>query len=98
VNRPEGAYTGRVARRILGISAAPGWTARFESDGAERSVMLLAWALVEDDAGEQSLVGFVQRSRAHESQVGQVALADEVEGFAGYAAGALPTRASAEQH
>jgi hypothetical protein len=83
-------------RRIAGIAAAPGWAARFETDAnGERVVTLLAWALVEDDGEERTLVGLVQRPRDTEPSFGFAALADEIDGFSGYTAGALLTRPSA---
>ena len=57
--------------------------------GSERVVTLLAWALVQDGP-TQSLVGLVQRPTAEEP--GSIVLADEVDGFDGYTAGALNTR------
>jgi hypothetical protein len=54
-------------------------------------VTLLAWGLVENDSRERGLVGFVQRPG---NPALPVVLADEVEGFEGYTAGALRTRAS----
>jgi hypothetical protein len=79
-----------VARSILSIAAAPAWAARYlDPDGIERVVTLLAWALVQD--GEtQNVVGLVQRPAAEVP--GSVVLADEVDGFDGYTAGALNTR------
>jgi hypothetical protein len=81
-----------MAREIVSIAAAPGWAARYSGD-EEKVVTLLAWALV-DDAGERSLVGFVQRPPTDEEPAGAVVLADEIDGFAGYTGGALRTRAS----
>jgi hypothetical protein len=81
----------RVARTIVSIAAAPGWAARyFDEDGA-KVVTLLAWALVEDGAS-RGLVGFVQRPATEDQPGGSVVLADEVDGFDGYTAGALRTR------
>jgi hypothetical protein len=82
-----------VARHIVSIAAAPGWAARIAVDGEDdRVVTLLAWALVEADDGTRTLVGLVQQRPDPAHPTGTVALADEVEGFDGYAAGALATR------
>jgi hypothetical protein len=81
-----------VARDIVSISSAPGWAARYSGD-EEKVVTLLAWALVAD-GGERRLVGFVQRPPTAEEPAGAVVLADEIDGFSGYTAGALRTRAS----
>jgi hypothetical protein len=81
-----------VAREIVSIASAPGWAARYSGDD-EKVVTLLAWALV-DDTGERRLVGFVQRPPTDEEPAGAVVLADEIDGFSGYTAGALRTRAS----
>jgi hypothetical protein len=78
-----------VARTIVSIAAAPGWAARYSG---EKVVTLLAWALVEDGS-ERGLVGFVQRPASSDQPAGEVVLADEVDGFEGYTAGALRTRA-----
>jgi hypothetical protein len=82
-----------VPRNVIAIAAAPGWAARYTDDEGEKVVTLLAWALVED-AGEQRLVGFVQRPASAEHPSGQVVLADEVKGFNGYTVGALRTQAA----
>jgi hypothetical protein len=74
-----------VARTIVSISAAPGWAARYLGDDGEKVVTLLAWALVEDGS-DRNLVGFVQQPD------GSVALADEIDDFDRYTAGALRTR------
>ena len=79
-----------MARTIVSIAAAPGWAARFVDEKGETVVALLAWALVEDGA-RQNLVGLVQRPTTTEGP-GWVVLADEVDGFDGYAPGALHTR------
>ena len=71
-------------RTIVSISAAPGWAARISTDGEEKVVTLLAWALVEDGA-DRNLVGLVQRAEG-------VGFADEVDGFDSYTVGALRTR------
>jgi len=82
-----------VARQIVSIAAAPGWAARVAVEGEDdRVVTLLAWALVEADDGARTLVGLVQQRPDPANPAGTVALADEVEGFDGYAAGALATR------
>ncbi len=79
-----------MVRSILSIAAAPGWAARYlDADGSEKVVTLLAWALVQDGP-IQGLVGLVQRPAAEEP--GSIVLADEVDGFDGYTAGALNTR------
>lgn len=82
---------GRVPRVVLSIAAAPGWAARYVDENGEKVVTLLAWALVEDGL-TRDLVGFVQKPAAADEPQGSVVLADEVEGFAGYTAGALNTR------
>jgi len=74
-----------VARTVLSISAAPGWAARYLGDEGEKIVTLLAWALVEDGTS-RTLVGFVQQPD------GTTVLADELDDFDGYTAGALRTR------
>jgi len=74
-----------VARTIVSIAAAPGWAARYLGDEGEKKVTLLAWALVEDGSS-RDLVGYVQQPD------GSVRLADEVDNFDGYTAGALRTR------
>lgn len=78
-------------RNVIAIAAAPGWAARYATDEGEKVVTLLAWALVKD-AGEQRLVGYVQRPASAEHPAGEVVLADEVEGFDGYTVGALRTQ------
>jgi hypothetical protein len=79
-----------VARIIVSIAAAPGWAARYVDEEGAKVVTLLAWALVEDGSS-RNLVGFVQRPAAAEQPGGSVILADEVDGFDGYTAGALRT-------
>jgi hypothetical protein len=79
-----------MARKIVSISAAPGWAARYFDEDGEKVVTLLAWALVEDGS-DRSLVGFVQKP-APVAGTTSVVLADEVDGFDGYTAGALRTR------
>lgn len=79
-----------MARRILSVASAPGWSARIEQPvGEDRLVTLAAWALVED-GDATALVGLVQ-APAHEG-IGTFKLADEVEAFAGYSFGGLRTR------
>jgi hypothetical protein len=80
-----------VARSIVSIAAAPGWAARYLDDTGLKVVTLLAWALVEDGA-VRDLVGFVQKPATVDEPRGSVVLADEVDGFDGYMAGALNTR------
>ncbi len=80
-----------MARTIVSIAAAPGWAARYLDDNGPKVVTLLAWGLVEDGAARE-LVGFVQKPATAEEQLGSVVLADEVDGFDGYTAGALKTR------
>jgi hypothetical protein len=80
-----------MARNVVSISAAPGWAARYQDDIGPKIVTLLAWALVEDGA-TRHLVGFVQKPATADEPHGSVVLADEVEGFDGYTAGALSTR------
>jgi hypothetical protein len=84
-----------VARTIVSISAAPGWAARYVDEDGAKVVTLLAWALVEDGAS-RNLVGFVQRPATVKEPGGSVVLADEVDGFDGYTAGALRTRFTQE--
>ena len=81
----------RVARTIVSIAAAPGWAARYVDEEGAKVVTLLAWALVEEGASRE-LVGFVQKPATVARPGGSVVLADEVDGFNGYTAGALPTR------
>jgi len=80
-------------RRMLSISAAPGWKARFVTgDEPEAVVTLVAWALVEAADGNTEIVGVVQRGASPEMPQGSLALADEVDGFDGYAFTGLVTR------
>jgi hypothetical protein len=81
-----------MTRTIVSIAAAPGWAARYVDESGEKVVTLLAWALVEDGL-TRSLVGFVQKPATVADTVA-VVLADEVDGFDGYTAGALNTRPS----
>ena len=83
-----------MARTIVSIAAAPGWAARYYDEEAEKVVTLLAWALV-DDGSTRGLVGFVQKPATMPGETGAVVLADEVDGFDGYTAGALRTRPAA---
>ena len=80
-----------MARTIVSISAAPGWAARYYDEDGEKVVTLLAWALVEDGS-TRGLVGFVQKPATMPGETSAVVLADEVDGFDGYTAGALRTR------
>jgi hypothetical protein len=82
-----------MARRILSIASAPGWKARFASDDEPEAVVtLVAWALVEKADGETEIVGVVQRGARYDAPHGSLALADEVDGFSGYAFTGLTTR------
>lgn len=56
-----------------------------------RVVTLVSWALVEASGGDREIVGVVQRSGTPESPQGQLAFADEVDGFDGYAFTGLAT-------
>jgi hypothetical protein len=79
------------ARKILSIASAPGWSALFEALeeqlGEERVVTLAAWALVEEPGDMRRVVGLVQRGHSEEGDdgPGALALADEINGFVGYA-------------
>ncbi len=80
-----------MARRILTIASAPGWSARFRAEDQfedERLVTLAVWALVESDGEEPQIVGLVQRS----TSVGALGFADEVDGFDGYSFQGLGTK------
>jgi hypothetical protein len=80
-----------VARRIVSIAAASGWSARIEQEGDDdRLVTLAAWALVDDETGTE-MVGLLQ-APAHESPPGKFVLADEVDSFAGYTFAGVRTR------
>jgi hypothetical protein len=88
-------YDGAMAREILSISAAPGWTAEFDvgDDGEPgRRVTLAAWALVDGGAGGREVVGLVVRSQSEDGSPGRIGFADEVDGFGGYRFGGLRTR------
>jgi hypothetical protein len=84
-----------VARRILSITSAPGWAARFNTPDeyeSERIVTLAVWALVESDGAEPEIVGLVQRSADIDAPTGRLGFADEVEGFDGYSFQGLGTK------
>jgi hypothetical protein len=86
-----------VARRMISISSAPGWKARFLDDDAphgSRVVTLVSWALVEDAGRATEIVGVVQRAATEESRQGWLGFADEVEGFQGYTFTGLATSGS----
>lgn len=80
-------------RSVVSIAAAPGWSARYVDGGEESLITLLAWALVEDGR-DRNLVGFVQRPGTPTQPASSVILADEVDGFDGYAPTGVPTRRS----
>jgi hypothetical protein len=88
-------YACGVARRMFSIASAPGWCARFapeEPYEEERTVMLVSWALVEEDDATTSIVGVVQRQATEASPAGHLGLADEVDGFEGYTFTGLATK------
>jgi hypothetical protein len=77
---------------MVSIASAPGWKARFVSDGdagEPRVVALVSWALVEDTDGTE-VVGIVQRAATTEKPNGWLGFADEVDGFQGYTFTGLP--------
>ena len=81
---------------MLSVASAPGWCARFqiaELYEDERTVMLVCWAVIEDDDKTTSIVGVVQRPAEEGSPAGQLGLADEVPGFQGYTFTGLATKA-----
>jgi hypothetical protein len=87
-----------MARRMLSVASAPGWCARFEADeahGEERTVMLVAWAVVEEADATTSIVGVVQRQSTPGSPPGLLGLVDEVDGFQGYTFTGLATKSTA---
>lgn len=80
-----------MARRIVSIAAASGWSARIEqATDNERLVTLAAWALV-DDGTTTELVGLVQ-APASDAGRGKFKFADEVDDFAGYTFAGVRTR------
>ena len=84
-----------MARTILSITAAPGWSAKAsdQDDGEEQFFTLVAWALVEKDGGEREIVGLVQRGPNDDLAPGGFAFADEaINGFSGYSFQGLKTR------
>jgi len=78
----------RKTRCLVSAASAPGWAALFttadDPTGEPRRVTLAAWALVEEVAGDRTLVGLVQQSRSGGS-VGAIEFCDEQPNFAGYA-------------
>jgi hypothetical protein len=84
-----------VARRIVSIAAAPGWSAEIESKepgGENGRVTLVGWALIQDDDGE-SVVGLVLHPRTESDPRGRVGLADEEPRFLGYTFAGMRTQA-----
>jgi hypothetical protein len=80
-----------MARRIVSIASASGWSARIEQEmDNDRLVTLAAWALV-DDGKTTELVGLVQAPTS-EGAPGRFMLADEVDAFAGYKFAGVRTR------
>jgi hypothetical protein len=78
-----------MAREIVTIAAATGWSAELGADepgGAPRRVTLVGWALV-DDGGSREVVGLVLRPRG--DAAGPVGFADEAPSFLGYAFGGV---------
>lgn len=82
-------------RRIVSITAAPGWAALIEQadDPLEepRVVTLAAWALV-DEGGQTRVVGLVQKPVREGTPPGIFGFADEQDGFAGYSNQGLRTK------
>jgi hypothetical protein len=85
-----------MARTIVSIAAAPGWSAKApdpETFGEEQFFTLAAWALVEDDDGTREVVGLVQRGSSNDVAPGSFAFADDaIDGFSGYSFQGLRTR------
>ena len=85
-----------MARRILSIASAPGWSARYarpEPSEGPQIVTLLCWALVSgSESSEAEVVGVIQRAPTSPASPGAITLADEGEGFAGYAFTGLATK------
>jgi hypothetical protein len=85
-----------MARQIMSITAAPGWSAKApdpDEFGEEQLFTLVAWALVEGDDGKREVVGLVQRGSSDDVAPGSFAFADEaIEGFSGYSFQGLKTR------
>lgn len=83
-----------MAREIVTIAAATGWSAEFGADepgGSPRRITLVGWALVDDDArGARVVVGLVLRARG--DAAGPIGFADEAPGFLGYAFGGVRTQ------
>jgi hypothetical protein len=92
---PFGRVEQPMARTILSITAAPGWSAKAPDQdyGEEQFFTLVAWALVEKDSGEREIVGLVQRGANDDVAPGSFAFADEaINGFSGYSFQGLKTR------
>jgi hypothetical protein len=90
-------YAPSMPRKMVSISSAPGWKARFLSDNGVdgvRTVTLVSWALVEDSDGATEIVGVIQRAATDEAPQGRLGFADEVDGFDGYTFSGLTTRVS----
>ena len=85
-----------MARQIVSITAAPGWSAKApdpDAFGEEQFFTLAVWALVENDDGHREVVGLVQRGSGDDVAPGSFAFADEaIDGFSGYAFQGLRTR------
>ena len=85
-----------MARQIVTITAAPGWSAKApdpDEFGADQLFTLAAWALVANDDGNREVVGLVQRGSGDDVAPGSFAFADEaIDGFSGYAFQGLRTR------
>ena len=81
-----------MAREIVTIAAATGWSAELGADepgASPRRITLVGWALVED-GGAREVVGLVLRARG--DAAGAVGFADEAPGFLGYAFGGVRTQ------
>ena len=84
-----------MARQIVSIAAATGWSAELRSDepgDPDRRVTLVGWALVEGDDGDREVVGLVLHPRSPEAPEGRIGLVDEVPAFVGYAFGGVRTQ------
>jgi hypothetical protein len=76
-----------MAREIVTIAAATGWSAEIESGDAgapARRVTLVGWALVEEGTGDRTVVGLVLHPRTPEEPQGRIGLVDEEQRFLGY--------------
>jgi hypothetical protein len=94
---PDPLPSSRMARQILSIAAATGWSAELSADddfSPDRRVTLVGWALVESDEGEREVVGLVLHPRGEDDPTGRIGLVDEVPGFIGYAFGGVRTQAN----